>query len=207
MLWSLLQFFEGPPGPAAGSSGRIADRYANAEMTNQFGETVRFADAFVDGRALVVNTMYTRCRGACPGTSATLESLRRTLAPVFGRRLTFVSISLDPAADTVDALARYAGLYGAGRRRDDLPEWHFLTGAPGETDRLRRSLGFYDLDPAVDADVTQHDALLLFGNSTSDRWASLPAGVREPVLVEAIRRTAGFTPEQRYGLSLPGVAR
>jgi protein SCO1/2 len=188
----------GAPDPAP--VRRRSDHFADVPLVNHFGERLRFRGHFLDGRALIVNTMYTVCRGTCPGTSATLRGLRETLSPVFGDRLTILSITLTPADDTPAVLRRYASLYGAGRRRPDLCDWQFVTGRPDDVDRLRRSLGFYDLNPRVDADVTQHAELLLFGNSTSDRWSALPASLRAPLLVESIRRVAGFTPEQKYGI-------
>jgi protein SCO1/2 len=169
-------------------------------LTDQFGRSLRFREAFVDGRALIVNTMYTVCNGTCPGTSEALRRLRAKLSPVFGDRLTIVSLSIDPVRDDPEALRQFAALYGADRPRAGLCDWRFLTGAPAAVDRLRRSLDFYDLDPIVDADTSRHASTLLFGNSTSDRWASMPSELREPLLIEAIRRVAGFTFEQKYGI-------
>jgi protein SCO1/2 len=161
---------------------------------------VRFRDEFVGDRALILNTMFTVCRGTCPGTSATLQGLRERLSPIFGDRLAIVSISIDPAEDSPRVLKQYAAVYGADRPRTGLCDWRFLTGTPADVDRLRRSLGFYDLNPRIDADPTQHAATLLFGNPPKDRWAALPSALREPLLVEAIRRVAGFTFEQKYGI-------
>lgn len=197
LIWNLLMKLGEDPAPRP---ARRSGRFANVPLVDQFGTRLMFRDAFVDGRALIVNTMFTVCRGTCPGTSATLESLRATLSPVFGQRLTIVSLSIDPERDGPAALRQFASLYGADRRRPELCDWRFVTGRPADVDRLRRSLNFYDLDPAVDADPTQHAALLLFGNSQSDRWAALPADLREPLLIEAIRRVAGFTFEQKYGI-------
>lgn len=180
---------------------KICNRYANSRLENQLGESIRFRERFIDdGRALVMNTMYTTCRGTCPGTSTTIESLREQLSPVFGSRLTFVSLSIDPIVDNRQKLTSYAKLYGADRPREGLCEWHFLTGTLAQVTELRRSLGFYDLNPRVDADVTQHASTLMFGNSTNDRWASMPAELPESQLVAAIRRVAGFTFEQKYGI-------
>ncbi|MDG3002410.1 SCO family protein [Paludisphaera mucosa] len=167
---------------------------------NHFGERLRFREAFLDGRALIVNMMFTVCKGTCPGASAALRGLREALGPVFGERLTIVSITLEPRDDSPAALQRCATIYGAGRRRPELCDWQFVTGRPASVERLRRSLGFYDLDPRIDADVTQHGELLLFGNSTSDRWSALPASLRPALLIETIRRVSGFTFEQRYGI-------
>jgi protein SCO1/2 len=181
-------------------STRIGDRYANVRLTDQFGRTLRFHDHFVVGRALIVNTMYTTCRDSCPVTSARLASLRKVLSPVFGDRLSIVSLTLEPHIDTPGILHGYADVYGANDRAGGLCEWQFLTGHPDDVDRLRRSLGFYDLDPVVDRDPTRHASLLLFGHGQTDRWAYLPAELDEHLLVESIRRIAGVSFEQRYGI-------
>ncbi|WZO98238.1 SCO family protein [Isosphaeraceae bacterium EP7] len=198
MLASLAKFLgamaDGPP------VTRISDGFANVPMTNQYGRELRFRDDLVGRRALIVNTMFTVCRGTCPGTSSRLASLRKILSPVFGDDLLIVSISLDPEQDSPRALRRYASIYGADRVRDGLCDWQFLTGKPADVERLRRSLGFYDLDLRVDGDLTRHAAVLYFGNPRKDRWATLPSDLREPLLVEAIRRVAGFTFEQKYGI-------
>lgn len=178
----------------------ISDRYPDVGLTNQFGQPVRFHTDLVNGRAMIINTMYTSCEGTCPGTSATLQGLRDDLAPLFGRSMVIASISIDPTRDSPAALREYAAAYGADRPRDDRCEWHFLTGAAAAIDRLRRGLGFFDLDPAVDADPSRHAAMLLIGNPPADRWATLPAGLRRPLLIETIRRVCGTSFEQRYGI-------
>lgn len=181
--------------------GGIAARYPNVEVVNHRGERLRFRDTFIDGRALVISAVYTQCQGSCPGTSFTMERLRDTLGPVFGERLTMVSFTIDPLVDTPAVLGRYAANFGvAGPPARGRPDWQFLTGAPDAIDALRRGLGFFDLNPVVDRDKTRHAAVLLFGNSTSDRWATLPASLRDGLLVETIRRIAGFTWRQRYGI-------
>ncbi|WP_165072701.1 SCO family protein [Paludisphaera rhizosphaerae] len=200
-LWNLLTTLGDDPSPdPLPRPPRRCDRFADVPLVDQFGRRLRFREAFVDGRALIVNTMYTVCRGTCPGTSQTLKGLREKLSPVFGDRLTIVSLSIDPERDDPRSLRMFASIYGADRHQSGLCDWRFVTGEPADVDRLRRSLDFYDLDPAVDADPTRHASTLLFGNSTSDRWAAMPAEQREPLLIEAIRRVAGFTFEQKYGI-------
>ena len=187
--------------PAAPPRLRITDSWPNVELLNQFGRELRFRDAFLaDDRALIINPMYTTCRGSCPGTSATLEELREVLAPVFGRTLTIVSFSVDPVVDRPGKLLSYAKVYGADQTGPDRPDWQFVTGDAAEIERLRRALGFYDLDPRVDRDPARHAATLLFGNSRTDRWSTLPSALRLPLLTETIRRVAGTTFEQRYGI-------
>ena len=189
---------------------RVSDAFPDVTVTNQHGEPRRFRRDFVDtAGALIVNTMYTTCRGSCPGTSSTIATLRRALSPDFGKRLTFLSITLEPQVDTPQVLRSYAKAYGAARPDPGLSDWQFLTMPPADLLSLRRSLGFFELDPSRDRDVTQHAALLLVGNIATDRWCKAPSTLRTPVLLDTIRRVAGFTFEQRYGLprDSPAAAR
>ncbi len=183
---------------------RRADLFADVPVTDQFGRTHRFLTDLVRDRAVIINTMFTVCRGSCPGTSETLERMRHTLQKTFAGRISFLSLSIDPAQDTPEALREYADLYGAGKPAlKDTPPWLFLTGTPQHVDTLRRSLGFYDLNKKIDSDITRHASLLLFGNDRTNRWATSPAGLRDGLLIEPFRRILGQTNEERFGISLP----
>lgn len=192
-----------PPAPSTAGAiptSRLVDRIPDIPLVNHRGEAVRLVTDLLAGRAVIVNSMFTVCRGSCPGTSQTLHDLRPVLWPVFGPRLHILSFTLEPEIDSPAELRAYAGAYGADTRAANLPDWQFLTGAPAAIERMRRGLGLYDLDPAVDRDPTRHAAVLLFGNPDNDRWAVLPSTLRQGLLVEAVRRVAGFTFEQRYGI-------
>lgn len=201
LLFELPAALQRRPHPNDGRL-RVSDRFADVPVVNQFGSRFRFHRDFVGGRMLVINTMYTECRGSCPTTNQTLKKLRKELSPALGQDLAFLSLSLDPATDRPDVLRDYARRYGAGTASKDLCPWHFLTGEKADLDALRKSLGMYDLNPKVDADVSRHESTLLFGNCDRDRWATLPAGLRLPLLLESIRRVVGTTPEQRFGIKL-----
>jgi protein SCO1/2 len=84
-----------------------------------------FALASLRGKAVVVSFIYTTCNGSCPATTHRLGRVQDVLksAGLWGKRVEFVSISLDPVRDTPEALANYARLYDA-----DTSAWHFLTG-------------------------------------------------------------------------------
>jgi protein SCO1/2 len=90
------------------------------------------------------------------------------------------SISLDPEKDTPAVLKQYAEAYGVKRG------WYFLTGKPEEIKMLRWKLGIYDRDPKVDADRTQHSALLTYGNEASGSWAATPAVVRADLIAHLV---------------------
>ena len=91
------------------------------------------------GKAVLVSFVYTTCNGTCPMTTARLDRARRALQDkgLWGRSVAFVSITLDPARDTPEALARYGRAY-----RADPKSWHFLTGPP---DRVARVIADWDM--------------------------------------------------------------
>lgn len=180
---------------------RICDTFPDVPLQDQFARSWRFHRDFIQtGRALIINTMYTTCRGSCPGTSSVLASLRKQLYPVFGKQLTILSLTLEPQLDTVETLHEYARRFGAGEPASSLADWLFLRAEEQELLALRRALGFFDLNPRVDRDVSQHGSLLLVGNPTTDRWSKFPAELRTTVLLQSIRRIAGFNFEQKFGI-------
>jgi protein SCO1/2 len=91
-----------------------------------------------------------------------------------------LSITLDPARDTVEVLRQYARMLGAK------PGWYFLTGKHEEIEMLRHKLGVYDPDPAVDADKTQHAGIVVYGNEALGRWAAIPGLARAEFIAETV---------------------
>lgn len=170
--------------PPKRSGGRQSDKLSNILLYTQHGEAVRFYDDLVRDRTVVINLMYTGCGDVCPANTAALARVHELLEPRVGRDILLLSISIDPAGDTPHNLKRYWEAFGAK------PGWLFLTGRPREIDGLRRELGLYDRDPAVDADITQHSGLLTIGNDRSNRWVALPALMHAGQLAGTIRRVA-----------------
>src|SRR4051794_16980693 len=98
-----------------------------------------FELASLRGKAVVVSFIYTTCNGSCPATTHTLYRVQERLkgAGLWAQRVHFVSITLDPARDTPEGLARYAQIYDA-----DPAAWHFLTGSP---DRVAQAIAAWDM--------------------------------------------------------------
>ena len=150
---------------------RRSDDFANVELVTHEGESVRFVDDLVrgrPGRTVVVQFMYTHCEGICYPTSQNLRRVHRYLRPRMGDEIEMYSITLDPKRDSAEVLAKYRERMGSPKG------WTYLTGAYDDIERLRRSLGVYDLDPEIDADRTQHAGLVTFGADAIDRWSALP---------------------------------
>jgi protein SCO1/2 len=92
-------------------------------LTSQDGMPVALAD--FRGKVVAVTFIYTSCMDTCPVLTALLAHVQDQLGPDFGKRIAFVSITVDPERDTPEVLKRYAETFGA-----DLNGWAFLTGDP-----------------------------------------------------------------------------
>jgi len=141
---------------------------------------VRFYDDIIKGRIVVVNMMYAQCEGICPAMISNLVEVQRKLGTRVGRDIFMYSLTLQPDVDTPQALKDYAVMHGVG------PGWLFLTGKSRQMEILRRKLGFFDPDPAIDQDKSQHLGLIRFGNEALDRWAACPALSHPDQIVKSI---------------------
>lgn len=152
------------------AAGPRAGYFPNAIFETQDGKKVRFYDDLIKGKLVVINMLLTGCsEGLCPAMTANLVLVQQALGQRVGRDIFMYSITLRPEVDTPPVLRAYAKQFGVK------PGWTFLTGQPRDTEIIRRKLGFYDLDPAVDADKDQHTGMLRIGNEPYDRWCMVPA--------------------------------
>jgi protein SCO1 len=152
------------------AAGPRAGYFPNAMFETQDGKKVKFYDDLIKGKLVVINMLLTECsEGLCPAMTANLVRVQQALGSRVGRDIFMYSISLRPEFDVPPVLRAYA------KQFDVKPGWTFLTGQPKDTDIIRRKLGFYDLDPKKDADVSQHTGLLRIGDEPHDRWCMVPA--------------------------------
>ncbi|MGB0600485.1 MAG: SCO family protein [Rubripirellula sp.] len=177
---------------------RVSDRFPDIGLIDHRGRSLQFYSDLVEDRCVCLIYFYTRCVGSCPVTTQVVKKLRKDLAEEFSNNeFLFVSLTLEPEVDSPEELRTYMKIHGI---EDDekLPDWVYATGDFAELDNLRRTLGIYDLDPVIDADKTEHAAILTFGNDRLDRWAALPVDMNYEQLKQAMIRIMGSSPRQRY---------
>lgn len=134
-LWLLASACGGPPD---GDGLPVLWEAPDFALVDQRGDTLRTAD--LQGTAWVAHFFFTSCEGVCPATTARMAGLRDSLAADgrLGNEVRLVSISVDPARDTVAALRAYAARFGGSPPS----EWAFLTGASPEAVRRLLQEGF-----------------------------------------------------------------
>lgn len=110
-------------GPASGFS-----------LTTQDGKALSLAD--LHGKVVLVSFIYLSCPDVCLTETAKMVEVQKGLGGRFGRDAYFLSVTMDPEADSGASLRRYAGRFGV-----KLEGWSFLTGTPEEIQRVAHAYG------------------------------------------------------------------
>ncbi len=161
---------------------RIRAALPNVTLVTQAGKAVKFYDDLVKDQIVAINFMYTSCRNSCPVTALHLNIAQQDLAQRYGDKVRFLSISLRPEFDTPEVLREYASTQATA------PSWTYLTGNHADIERLRRAVGVYDRDPAIDSDPSQHAGVLVVGNEAIGRWKSVSTLVNPVRIRQAVER-------------------
>lgn len=177
---------------AAAALSAIAQPSPLHGLTLQDQAARRIEPAAYRGRTLLLNFVFTGCSTTCPTQTLELAALRRSLPPDLRAQVDFLSVSVDPLADTPATLAAFA------RRMDaDQPGWRFATGAPSHIDTLTQRLAATDPRQPNPGPADHSTALYLFDAAgvLRQRYAGVP--VDRPRLARELAEVAAA----RHGLS------
>jgi protein SCO1/2 len=105
-------------------------------LTSQDGEPVRLSD--YQGKVVAVTFIFTLCADTCPVLTPMMSFVQDQLGADFGKKIAFVSITVDPERDTPEVLKDYAQAFGA-----NLSGWTFLTGSPEAIRDVTRRYGVF----------------------------------------------------------------
>ena len=152
-----------------GAEERRRHRFPNVPVADHEGNIHRFYDDLVKDKIVLVNFMFTRCNGTCPGTTANLKKVQAEFGDRMGRDVFLYSVSLDPEYDTVERLKAYADLFKVN------PGWRFITGTQQNIDLIRRKFGLYRTDPVLDRQADNHVGAVKFGIERLERWGMCSA--------------------------------
>ncbi|HZN00715.1 MAG TPA: SCO family protein, partial [Pyrinomonadaceae bacterium] len=76
---------------------RLAERsFPNVTLTTHKGKKVKFYDDLLKDKIVLINFMYVRCDGKCPGTTANLVKVQKLLGDRVGKDIFIYSITLKP---------------------------------------------------------------------------------------------------------------
>ena len=76
---------------------RLAERsFPNVTLTTHDGKKVKFYDDLIKDKIVIINFMYVKCDGKCPGTTANLVQVQKLLGNRVGKDIFIYSITLKP---------------------------------------------------------------------------------------------------------------
>ena len=137
--------------------------FPNLELLTQDNKPVHFYEDLLKGKVVLINFMFTTCKGVCSPMTANLAKVQKYLGERVGKDVLMLSISVDPETDVPTVLKKYAESFHAQ------PGWYFLTGEKKNVDLVLAKLG------GAAPDKSQHQSVLLIGNVPTGEWAKVHA--------------------------------
>jgi cytochrome oxidase Cu insertion factor (SCO1/SenC/PrrC family) len=137
--------------------------FPNHVLLTQDNRPVRFYDDLLKNKIVLINFLFTTCKGACSPMTANLAKVQQQLGAHLGKEVVILSLSVDPETDTPAALKKYAESFQAK------PGWYFLTGRKENLDPVLYKLGGYV------EDKNQHGLKIIVGNEATGEWLKLHA--------------------------------
>lgn len=100
------------------------------------GSTVTLSNT--NGKVRLLYFFFANCPDVCPPSTAVMSKVQDELKEdgLFGNKVEFLSVTIDPNYDTVEVLTEYADRFDA-----DLTGWKFLRGDEAETFELAKKFG------------------------------------------------------------------
>jgi protein SCO1 len=165
-----------PASKSATDAEAAAKYFPNTILMTQDNRPVRFYDDLLKGKVVLINFLFTTCKGVCSPMTANLARVQKHLGPRVGRDVLMISISVDPETDTPAVLKKYADTFKAQAG------WYFLTGERKNVDWVLYKLGGYV------EDKQQHTSTLIIGNVSTGEWMKVLAMSNPTEIASAVTK-------------------
>lgn len=143
----------------------VWQRLPDFTLTNQMGKKVSFSNISLSdsGKISVINFFFTHCTTICPGMTLQMKKLQQTVQKGVkvgdntADYVQFISISIDPEADSVPQLKKWAN-----RFQIDPVNWWLLTGDKATIyDLSLKHMNLTIQDPKIDSVFPHTDIFVL----------------------------------------------
>jgi protein SCO1/2 len=159
---------------AMGKQDKAAAYFTNTVLLTQENKPVKFYDDLLKGKIVLINFIFTSCKGVCSPMTANLRKVQEYLGERVGRDVNMITISVDPTVDTPAVLAKYTSGFKVS------PGWYFLTGEKESIDLVLRKLGGFTQKP------DEHSTVLLVGNLRTGEWTKAHAMHNPAQIADAV---------------------
>jgi protein SCO1/2 len=141
----LLRAMAGPPTSKPVAAGQVVPDFSLTDQQHRQVSLSQFR-----GKVVAINFIYTSCAlpQFCYRMANHFGTMQKRFQSRTGRDLVLLTVSFDPARDTPERLAEYAGQWDAN------PDvWHMLTGS---TSAIQRVCGLFGVDFFPDEGLMSH---------------------------------------------------
>lgn len=170
-----------PRADASSVERKAREYFTDLPVVTRDGRTLRFFSDVLKDRVVLISLFYTNCESACPLTADKLAKVQEQLGDDLGRNIFLISLSLDPARDTLQAVKKFAEKF---QPKDG---WLFLTGDVDHVTTITRRLG------QTGDQVEAHPVYFMIGNVKIARWAKIPPHLPAEFIAARLREMASFT--------------
>jgi protein SCO1/2 len=160
--------------PPEQTASPAAHYFAGIQLVDQDGRKVRLYEDLMAGHTVVINSMFTSCKGSCPVMAGSFAAIQSRFGDRLDKDLRIISISVDPD-DTPAKLKDFA------RKFQARPGWVFLTGERSEVDRALHKLGQFV------EDKNDHSTVVLIGNDRTGLWKKAFGLARPQDLINVVQ--------------------
>jgi cytochrome oxidase Cu insertion factor (SCO1/SenC/PrrC family) len=157
--------------------------FPNLVLLTQDNKPVRFYADLLKGKVVLINFLFTNCKGVCSPMTANLAKVQKYLGERVGREVLMISVSVDPLTDTPAVLKKYADSFKAQ------PGWYFLTGDKKNVDWVLYKMGGY-----VEK-REEHSSVLIIGNEATGEWMKVHAMANPVEIANAVTKLLASTKE------------
>lgn len=164
---------------------KAQDYFTDTVVVDHEGRKRRFFSDLLRGRTVAVTMFYTECLGGCPIMNNMMSVAQEELGGRMGQDIFFVSLTVDPKADTPMKLAEYRKQFDAGEG------WTFVSGTPEAIETVNRKLGNV-------ADREEHLTAVLIGNPSEGRWRKLAPNVGPDIIAAVLKDFADGVHDNEY---------
>jgi protein SCO1/2 len=166
------------PGMQSLRQEKARSYFTDLPVIAQDGKERRFFSDLLEDKVVLIYLFFTHCENTCPVINQTLAKVQDMLGDRLGREIVLISITTDPARDTVPVVKEYSDYFGPR------PGWLFLTGERENIETIVRRLGHTSPDP------TAHTTFLMVGNVAQAKWTKLKPTASEPEIVAMLNLLA-----------------
>ena len=99
-------------------------------VSDQDGKELKFYTDLVKNKKVIVNFIFTTCKGICPTTGSHSAKLQTALGKRLGTDVFMITITTDPENDTPERLKAWS------KRYNPAPGWTLVTGSVDNVTRL-----------------------------------------------------------------------